>query len=76
MTDIQVSHEELIGVLHILIGQLLEKLTNEERKFLLSIKSGSPEWSLMPIEGIDKLPAIQWKINNINKMSKEKQGCF
>ncbi len=48
-------------------------MTENEKKFLLSIKQGEPDWDLMPVAGIDKLPAIQWKLINTRKMEKKKQ---
>jgi hypothetical protein len=57
--------------------QLLEKikanLLDEEKYFLLSIKRGEPEWQLLGIPGINLLPAIQWKLLNIRKMSSAKR---
>jgi predicted nucleotidyltransferase component of viral defense system len=57
--------------------QLLEKikanLLDEEKHFLLSIKRGEPEWQLLGIPGINLLPAIQWKLLNIRKMSSAKR---
>lgn len=44
-------------------------LSENERKFLLSIKQGEPDWSLMPFDHIQELPAIQWKLRNIKRMS-------
>lgn len=44
-------------------------LTENERRFLLSIKHGEPDWSLLPFEGLDQWPAIQWKLHNIGLMS-------
>jgi hypothetical protein len=44
-------------------------LSENERKFLLSIKQGEPNWSLMPFDHIQELPAIQWKLRNIKRMS-------
>lgn len=44
-------------------------LTDTERRFLLSIKQGEPDWSLLPFEGLDRWPAIQWKLHNIQLMS-------
>ena len=73
MTDIIVFHDELIEVQHVLIQPLLEKFTTDERRFLLTIKSGEPDWSLMPIPNMHQLPAIQWKIFNIKKMAREKR---
>ena len=68
MTDDKlVTHEELIDVRRHLIKEILITLTTEERKFLLSLKSGTPEWTLMAVRGIERLPAIQWKLDNIGK---------
>jgi hypothetical protein len=43
-------------------------LNENERRFLLSIKQGEPDWALLPFEGLDKWPAIQWKLRNIRMM--------
>lgn len=44
-------------------------LTENERRFLLSIKQGEPDWALLPFEGLDRWPAIQWKVYNIGRMN-------
>lgn len=70
MTVDKISCSQLEDVMHILIKQVLADLTTNERKFLLSIKHGEPDWQLLPIPGIEKLPGIQWKLLNINKLKK------
>ncbi|MBU4484441.1 nucleotidyl transferase AbiEii/AbiGii toxin family protein [bacterium] len=72
MTTLPVSYEDLVVARDNLIVQLKSSLTNNEKEFLLSIKKGQPDWNLMNIEGIDKLPAIQWKLLNIKKMPAKK----
>lgn len=32
---------------------------------------GEPQWNLFPVQGIDKLPSIQWKLLNIKKLGRE-----
>jgi hypothetical protein len=44
-------------------------LTGSERRFLLSIKQGEPDWEQLPFDDLDKWPAIQWKLHNIRQMS-------
>lgn len=44
-------------------------LSESERRFLLSIKQGKPDWTLLPFAGLDRWPAIQWKLYNIQQMS-------
>ncbi len=72
MTQLDVSYEQLIEIKPVLIKEILETLTNNERKFLLSIKKGEPDWSLLPIPGIEKLPGLAWKKMNVGKMDRQK----
>lgn len=37
----------------------------EERAFLLTFKSRKPDWSLLGLDGIDRLPAVSWKLKNL-----------
>lgn len=47
-------------------------LTDNERNFLISIKTGKPQWGLLNIIGIEDLRAIKWKLTNIKKIGKKK----
>lgn len=49
-------------------------MTDDEKTFLLSVKSGQPNWSVMGIEGIEKLSVMQGKLANIRKMSVKKRA--
>ncbi len=49
-------------------------MTDDEKIFLVSLKAGQPNWSVMDIEGIEKLPAIQWKLANIRKVRAKKRA--
>ena len=72
MTEMPVSYEELIAAREYLFSRLQSELTGAERKFILSVKEGSPDWKLLDLPGVEKLPAIQWKLQNIAKMSPAK----
>ena len=47
-------------------------MTNEEREFLISVKTGKPEWNLLGLTGIEDLPAVKWKLMNIKRMDEKK----
>ena len=49
-----------------------ENLTEKERRFILSVKMGEPQWDLLEFEHIKNLPAVQWKLENINRMDTKK----
>ena len=38
------------------------------------MKSGQPNWGVMGIKDIEKLPALQWKLTNVRKISPKKRG--
>jgi len=73
MTVDPVSYEELIAARDTLIETLRKELTNDEREFLVSLKAGQPKWNSIGIEGIEKLPAVQWKLLNIKKLGARKR---
>lgn len=72
MTKTNVSYDELVATRFDLVKLLLKSLSEKERKFLLSVKEGNPNWTLLPIPGIEKLPGLEWKRLNILKMDKIK----
>lgn len=72
MTYENINYDELVEVRSRLVKDINQSLTNNERQFLLSIKKGEPDYSLMPFENLEQLPALQWKLINIRKMDKAK----
>jgi len=73
MTVDEVTYDELIAARETLVATLTSTLTAGEKEFLLSLKAGQPKWDLIGIEGIAKLPAVQWKLMNIKKISAKKR---
>jgi len=55
-----------------LIFELHNGFTDDEKQFLLSFKNLEPDWSLLRLDGIKDLPAVKWKLLNLEKMSKDK----
>jgi len=72
MTVGEVKYDDLIAARETLVETLMKELTDDEKAFLVSLKEGQPRWNLMGREGIEKLPAIQWKLMNIQKINKKK----
>ncbi|MGI2178736.1 nucleotidyl transferase AbiEii/AbiGii toxin family protein [Shewanella frigidimarina] len=64
-TELEAAREQLVKIINI-------SLTREERTFLLSFKNRSPNWSLLGLSGVEQLPAILWKQQNLTKMSPDK----
>lgn len=74
MTDEPVAYESLVEARERLIAGLKAKMTGSEKKFVLSLKDGRPEWALLGVEGVERLPAVQWKLKNISRMSSTKRA--
>lgn len=73
MTEAPVAYESLVEARERLIAQLKKGLTADEKDFLLSLKEGKPDWDLFGVEGVKSLPAVQWKLRNIEKMAPVKR---
>lgn len=72
LTSEPIALEILIKTRESLIEQIHATLTQDEREFLMSFKRGKPNWSLLGVGvGVGRLPAVQWKLNNIKSMNHE-----
>ena len=67
-----VTAEELRIAGERLVSRLREEMTQGERRFIVSIKEGKPEWDLFEVSGIENLPAIRWKFQNTLRMAPTK----
>lgn len=72
MTRDEVPLEDLITVQEQLPGLILSSLNDDERAFLLSLKRGVPEWHRLGLKHVSELPALQWKLLNVQRMDKAK----
>lgn len=72
MTIDPVSLSDLLETRETLVKYVKTNLTEKERRFILSIKEVNPQWDLMGIEHIKDLPAVQWKLKNLDKIEKKK----
>lgn len=70
MTTEKVTLEKLEETRERLFRELPSSLDAAERSFLLSLKRLKPDWDILGIPGIEKLPAIRWKLLNLEKLAK------
>lgn len=74
MTNISFSYGDFEETRNSLISKIHSKLSNEHREYLLSLQQGNPKWSLLDLPGIENLPAVKWKFENIQKMNADKKS--
>jgi hypothetical protein len=72
MARVDLPLQELEDVRHELLTRLGQLMTDEDVRFLLSFKQGTPDWTLLPLSGVDRMPAVRWKLANIQKMGADK----
>ncbi|MAA87608.1 MAG: hypothetical protein CME39_08125 [Haliea sp.] len=73
MTQIDVAVKTLEETRVRLINQIAGALSHEDKAFLCSMYELLPNWSLLGLEGIQDLPAVQWNLHNIRKMTDERR---
>lgn len=74
MTREAVSLKQLLDARDKLLKHIHSDLTINERKFILSVKECRPVWELLGLDGIDRLPAVQWKLQNLERMDRKKHA--
>jgi predicted nucleotidyltransferase component of viral defense system len=55
---------------------LPKSLTSSQREFLLSLVRAEPRWELMPFKQLPDLPAIRWKLQNLEKLRSRNKRKF
>jgi hypothetical protein len=73
MAETAVTLNDLLRTREEFIEELVRKMPDEHRRFLLSVKEGKPEWKLLDIPHIEKLPAVQWRLQNLAKADAKKR---
>jgi hypothetical protein len=73
MSKINFTYTEFEETRDKLVNEINNKITSDDKKFLLSFFRGRPLWDLFPHDVAKDLPAIKWKLQNIEKMSQEKR---
>ncbi len=74
MTFETVSLQELELTREQLVASIQNAFTDDDRELLISIKRGSPKWQLLKIDGVELLPAVRWKLQNLAKLTESKRA--
>jgi len=48
-------------------------LDEQDKEFLIQFKEGIPDWHYFSVPHIKDLPAVKWKILNLNQLGKDKR---
>lgn len=70
MTAEPVPLGALLAARERMVGEIQQGLDDNERRFLLSLVAGAPEWSLLGIAHLEQLPGIRWKVHHLAQLQK------
>ena len=76
MTEYEVPLDTLILARRNLITEIQAGLTDEHKKFLISFYRRQPDWSLLELQGVDKLPAVKWRERNLDRAGSETRDAI
>ena len=71
MASLAFSYDNYEETRHQIIELIINSITAKEKHLLYSFESGNPRWEMFPYTVIKQLPAVQWKLLNINKLKKD-----
>lgn len=70
MTTEDVALATLLKTREKLFKELPERLKANHRRFLIGLARAEPDWSLLKCPHAASLPALQWKLTNLQKLKK------
>lgn len=76
MVDKPVTLNELLEAREDLIREIVGKMPDQHRRFLISVKRGEPDWALLDLPTAKNLPAVRWKLENLAKLKANKRALL
>jgi predicted nucleotidyltransferase component of viral defense system len=76
MTTEPVKLEALLETRERLLRELPAALDANEREFLRTLVRARPDWSLLDIPHLAELPAIRWRLQNLEQLSRSQPARF
>lgn len=76
MTTEPVTLDALLAVRERMFGELPSALDANEREFLRTLVRAQPDWSLLGIPHLEELPAIRWRLQNLEQLSRSQPERF
>jgi predicted nucleotidyltransferase component of viral defense system len=74
MTDEPVTLADLLATRDDLVRSIVGQMPDAHRQFLVSFERGAPDWELLGLPHAAKLPAVQWRQQNLDKITDSKRA--
>lgn len=76
MTEEEVSLATLLETRERLRQELPARMTRQQRQFLVGLARAQPEWSLLQCKHAVELPALRWKLSNLETFRQHRPADF
>lgn len=76
MTTAPVEIEDLIASREEMIEVVVGQMPQEHRNFLIGVERGNVDWQLVDLKEVAELPAIRWKLSNLDKVQSDRRETF
>lgn len=76
MTGTAITIEDLITTREEMIEALVREMPAAHRQFLIDIETGEADWASTGLKGAADLPAVRWKLANLDKVDSERRAKF
>lgn len=76
MTEVECPLSVLLDTRERLRQELPARLNTTHQQFLLSLASAAPDWSLLTCPHAAELPALRWKLNNLERFRQQHKKDF
>lgn len=71
-----VTLDELLKTREDLIEEIVGKMPEQHKRFLISAKRCEPDWDLLGLPGAKDLPAVRSKLENLARLSTDKRAAL
>lgn len=76
MTTEEVTLDQLLSVRKRLRTEIPQRLTMNQKRFLVGLSQAEPEWSLLTCPYAEELPALRWKLANLQTFQSKRPDDF
>jgi len=76
MTTEEVSLSQLLAVRQRLRTEIPQRLTMNQKRFLVGLSQAAPDWSLLKCPHAEELPALRWKLANLETFRSKRPDDF
>lgn len=76
MTQEPVQLCDLEATREAMVEQLIGRMPDRHRSFLIGFEEGAPDWAELRIEGVSALPAVQWRQRNLDLLDASRRATL